>query len=206
MRKRTAMLGVAGVAGAAVGAVAAFAPAPTGRGDTVESIAETAASGGNEGIDLVNAAIRAVADAFPQHSAWHLWESPTTSLRHGRGRSPQYNTVLLLVLRRLGFDVRLVHAARVRGFSRPWFLSGHTWVKACVDGRWLDACASSASNKAGEINFVPLTEELPVFIRTRWALGLALTPFVVGSVWWAWLTGKPVPTGLAGERDEPRAH
>lgn len=203
MRKRTAMLGVAGVVGAAVGAVAAFAPAPTGRGDTVESIAETAASGGNEGIDLVNAAIRAVADAFPQHSAWHLWESPTTSLRHGRGRSPQYNTVLLLVLRRLGFDVRLVHAARVRGFSRPWFLSGHTWVKVCVDGRWLDACASSTSNKAGEINFVPLTEELPVFIRTRWALGLALTPFVVAIVWWAWLTGKRVPTWVYGERDEP---
>ena len=203
---RKVMLGLAGVLGAAVGAVVAFAPRSTGTGATVESLVDELSSRGIEGKELVDDAIRAVAEAVPQHSAWHLWESPTTSLRHGRGRSPQYNTVLLLVLRGLGFDVRLVHAARVRGFARPWFLSGHTWVKVHVDGRWLDACASSASNKAGEINFVPLTEELPVFIRTRWALGLALTPFVVAIVWWAWLTGKPVPTWVYGERNEPHDH
>lgn len=180
--------------------VAAAAPRRDNAGTTVEELTRRLQGRGLEGRELVDAATRAVAEAIPYHSAWHLWEKPETSLERRAGWSQQYNTVLLLVLRSLGFDVRLVHAARVRGFGFPWFLSGHTWVKVFVDDRWLDACASSANNRAGEVNFVPLTEELPVYVRTRWAVALALSPFVVARVWGALLTGKRVPQWVYGER------
>lgn len=180
--------------------VAAAAPRRDNAGTTVEELTRRLQGRGLEGRELVDAATRAVAEAIPYHSAWHLWEKPETSLERRAGWSHQYNTVLLLVLRSLGFDVRLVHAARVRGFGFPWFLSGHTWVKVFVDDRWLDACASSANNRAGEVNFVPLTEELPVYVRTRWAVALALSPFVVARVWGALLTGKRVPQWVYSER------
>ena len=151
--------------------------------------------------ELVNAATTAVAEAVPYHSAWHLWESPETAVAKGRGWSHQYNTALLLVLRRLGFDVRLVHAARVRGFGHPWFMSGHTWVKVHVGERWLDACASARGNRLGDVVFVPLTDELPMFKRTRWAVALALSPFVIATVWRYWLSSKPVPAWVFGERE-----
>ncbi len=201
MRRRRLALGAAATMAAAFGLVAAAAPRYPRDGGTVADLVWELRGTGLTGRALVDAAIVAVAEAIPYHSAWHLWERPTTSLQRGAGWAHQYNTVLLLVLRDLGFDTRLVHAARVRGFGFPWFLSGHTWVKVYVEDRWLDACASSAANKAGEINFVPLTEELPLLVRTRWAVGLALAPFVVGRVWWAWLTGRRVPDWVYGVRD-----
>ncbi|NLE96659.1 MAG: arylamine N-acetyltransferase [Propionibacterium sp.] len=176
------------------------APRPRGTGATVERIAERLIAGGATGRELADEAIRDVALAVGHHSAWHLWESPRQSLRHGRGWSHQYNTALMLVLRELGFDAKLVHAARVRGFGHPWFMSGHTWVKVRIDGYWLDACASSMSNRVGSVGFVPLTEELPLYRRTRWAIGLALSPFVVDAVWRAWLSGDEMPAWVYEER------
>ena len=199
-----ALLGVAGATAATYGIVAVAAPAPTGAGHRVEDLVRQLRHSGLEGRALVDAAIATVAEAIPYHSAWHLWERPEDALRHGRGWSHQYNTVLLLVLRRLGFPARMVHAARVRGLQYPWFLSGHSWVKVDVDGRTLDACASAATNRAGQINFVPLTPELPMLVRTRFAVGLALSPFVVAEVWKSWITGRPGPDWVFGRREHRR--
>lgn len=192
---------IAAAVAATVGFVAWRSPRPTGPGANVDELVDDLRSSGKEGGELVDAASAAVARAIPYHSAWHLWESPRQALESGRGWSHQYNTVLLVVLRRLGLDVRLVHAARVRGFGYPWFMSGHTWVKVHVGERWLDACASSERNHLGDVGFVPLTDELPVYKRTRWAVALSLSPFVIVTVWRAWLTGKPVPAWVFGERE-----
>ncbi|HMS37994.1 MAG TPA: hypothetical protein PKA93_12570, partial [Arachnia sp.] len=156
---------------------------------------------GLTGAALADRAIAAVARAYPTHSLWHLGEPPRRSLAAHRGWSHQYNTVLLLVLRGLGFDARLVHAARVRGFGYPWWLAGHTWVKVTIDGRELDACASREDSRVGEPPFVPLTAELPLRIVTRWAVGAALVPFVIAEVWRAWLGGRPVAPWVYGERE-----
>ena len=129
--------------------------------------------------DLVDAAIVAVAGEYTHYSAWHLWESPQRSLAMGRGWSHQYNTVLLNVFQHLGFEARLVHAARVRGWRHPWWHAGHTWVKVTVNGRRYDACASRASNRAGDVGFTPVTAELPYTDVTRVGIAAALAPFVV---------------------------
>lgn len=172
--------------------------------DTVDGLVEACRATGLTGRALVDQTIVEVARAFPAHSLWHLGEPPSWSLRHHRGWSHQYNTVLASVLSRLGFQVRLVHAARVRGFGHPWWLSGHSWVKVTLDGRELDACASQVSSRLGRPPFVPITVELPLRVVTRWAVGAALVPFVVAEVWKAWLSGRPVARWVYGT-DTPTA-
>lgn len=183
------LLPAAAVAGAAIGA-----PAPARRhGSTIGDIAERLRAGGADGRELVDAAMAEVCAAFPYDSVWHLWETPAKALASGRGWSHQYNTILLRVLRLLGFEARLVHAARVRGWRRPWFFTSHTWVKVRLDGRWVDACASRTGNHVGDIGFVPVSDELPYRGSTRYTVPLALAPFVVAAVWRARLGGRDVP-------------
>lgn len=171
--------------------------------DTVVGLIDQCRATGLTGRALADAAIQAVARAYPKHSLWHLIESPRRSLAAHRGWSHQYNTVLLLVLRGLDFHARLVHASRVRGFGYPWWLAGHTWVKVVIDGRTYDACASQESSTVGRPPFVPLTHELPLRRVTRWAVGAALVPFVVAEVWRAWLGGRPVARWVYGDRSAP---
>lgn len=150
--------------------------------------------------DLVDAAMARVAGEYTHHSLWHMWESPDTSLARGRGWSHQYNTVLLEVLRGLGFEAQLVHAARVRGFRHPWWHTGHAWVKVLIDGRPHDACASRAGGRVDDVGFTPVTAELPCRDVTRWGVAMALAPFVAVGVWRAWLTGRPVSHWIYSER------
>lgn len=198
MRRIMFVLGAAVLATVAV--VAGFAPPPTKRGPgKAEIVAELQASGLRDEA-LATAAIRAVSAAVTHHSVWHLWEAPATAVQRGRGWSHQYNTVLKEVLEELGFQAELVHAARVRGFGHPWFLSGHTWVKVTLGGRRYDACASRLANALGEVPFIPVTPELPLRVQTRIAVPLALSPFVIWQVWHSWLFRRPLPAWLFGER------
>ena len=47
---------------------------------------------------------------------------------------------------------------------------------------------------------MPVTPVLPLRKVTRWAVGLALVPFVIGAVWRAWLTGRDVTDWVYGDR------
>lgn len=192
------ILGVVGV----MGPVAIAAPASTRpqRGRTIEDLVDELRGTGLQGRELVDSAIEKVASEFSHESAWHLWETPRMALRQGRGWSHQYNTVLLLVLRQLGFRAKLVHAARVRGWGNPWWHVGHAWVKVVIDGRTHDACASRTQNRLDEIGFTPVTVELPMRKVSRWAVGLSLSPFLAATVWRSWLTGRPVPHWVYHER------
>lgn len=192
-------LGMAATLPVALAAPAAADPQPE---RTVEALADKLRATGATGLDLVNLAIETVASSYTHDSAWHLWETPAASLRSGRGWSHQYNTVLLLVLRQLGFHARMVQAARVRGFPHPWWYVGHAWVKVTIDGRRYDACASRSSNRVGDVGFVPLTPEIRFRRVTRWAMGLGIAPFVVVAVWRAWLSGNPVPEWLYRRRSD----
>lgn len=190
--------------GAALAPVWAMAPPPirTLVPDTVDGLVARCRASGLAGRALADEAIRVVAEAYPAHSLWHLTETPHASLRAHRGWSHQYNTVLAQVLRGVGFHTRLVHAARVRGFGYPWWLAGHSWVKVTVNGRELDACASSADSTVGNPPFIPITSELPLRTVTRWGVGAALVPFVVVEVWRAWLSGQEVAPWVYGEKPE----
>lgn len=191
------------VAVLAVGAGAVVVAAPRTDhpdGPSVEDLAARAHASGLSGRELVTEAIRLTAEAYTHYSAWHLWERSRVSLRHRRGWSHQYNSVLCIVLRQLGFETRMVHTAWVLGADHPWWHNGHTWVKVKVNGRWLDACASHADNQAGELPVTPDSDELPWGPRTRIAITLSLAPFVVAEVWRSWLTRRPVPTWIYRER------
>lgn len=182
--------------------VAWLAPRPvkTGGAHGTDELVWALRKQGLRGSDLVDSAMQRVAAEYTHESLWHMWESPETSLARGRGWSHQYNTVLLDVLRALGFDAHLVHAARVRGFRHPWWYAGHAWVEVTIDGRQFDACASKTSNRVGDIGFTPVTAELPYRSVTRLGVALALTPFVTGGVWRAWVTCRPVSRWIYRER------
>ncbi len=187
---------------AAVAPVAVLAPRSekTAGARAPDEIVWALSGSGLLGRDLVDAAMQAVAKEYTHESLWHMWETPETSLARGRGWSHQYNTVLRHVLRGLGFDAHLVHAARVRGFRHPWWYAGHAWVEVTVDDRQHDACASRVSNKLGDVGFTPVTATLPYRSVTRLGVALALTPFVTVGVWRAWLTGRPVSRWIYRER------
>lgn len=160
---------------------------------TIEGLVAELTTTGLAGGPLADAATLAVCREFPVHTVWSLWEPPSLALANGRGWSHQYNTVLLKVLRGLGFRARLVHAARVRGWPHPWFFASHAWVKVEVDDRWRDACASRSGNRLGQVGFTPVTDVLPFRCSTRWTVPVGLAPFVVGGVLRAWLTGREIP-------------
>ncbi|MGV8847113.1 transglutaminase domain-containing protein [Tessaracoccus sp.] len=186
----------------AVVPVAWLAPRPvkTGGAQAPDELVWALRDQGLQGSDLVDEAMHRVAAEYTHESLWHMWESPETSLARGRGWSHQYNTVLLEVLRALGFDAHLVHAARVRGFRHPWWYAGHAWVEVTIDGRQFDACASRTDNRVGDLGFTPVTAELPYRTVTRLGVALALTPFVTMGVWRAWMTGRPVSRWIYRER------
>lgn len=191
------------VVGLVIAGVVGRAPAPVARdrAATVDRLVGQLRGTGLSGRELADAAVEAVSLSFPHHSVWHLWEGPDLALSHGRGWSHQYNTVLARVLERLGFDTRLVHAARVQGWRHPWFFSSHMWVKVKVERRWLDACASRSANRLGHVGFTPVSEELPLRPTTRWTVALGLVPAIVGGVWRARLTHRTVPPWIYRRRD-----
>lgn len=191
------------VLAAAVLPVVALSPRPTkvGGAGTAAELVEALRDERVRGRAMVDMAMSRVAAEYTHSSLWHMWESPGASLAGGRGWSHQYNTVLRDVLDGLGFEVHLVHAARVRGFRHPWWVSGHAWVKVMVDGRPHDACASRVENCVGDVGFTPLTAELPCRTVTRFGVAAALWPFVVVGVWRAWLSGRPVSRWIHRERE-----
>ena len=195
-------LGLATTAVAVVAPVAILAPRPAKShgARAVDEVIWTLRDTGLHRGELVDAAMARVAGEYTHESLWHMWETPETSLARGRGWSHQYNTVLCDVLRALGFDATLVHAARVRGFRHPWWYAGHAWVEVMVDDRPRSACASRVGNRLGDVGFTPVSAELPYRRVTRLGVAMALTPFVTAGVWRAWLTGRPVSRWIYRER------
>lgn len=184
---------------AAVLPVVTRAPQPDPLPDAprrLTDLVERARQSGLDGEQLVNRAISLVNGSYSHFSAWHLWEGPQASLRGGRGRSVQYNVVLATLLAELGFEVRTVHAARVRRGASPWWASGHTWVQLRLDGLWRDADASSADNRLGVVDFEPLSQVRPLGRLTAVNTALGLVPFVTAQVWRQWLLGESTPGWL----------
>ena len=160
-----------------------------------EAIAAVQLSG-LSGWEQVDYATRLVNRRFLHYSIWHTWESPRLAYRHRRGHSNQYNLALATLLRSVGFDVTVVHAARVRGEGNPWWHVGHTWLRVSYDGVSRDVCASAASNTAGHVNFVPASQVRPANPWSPLVMAVALLLFTVPAVWRSWLTGRPVPRWL----------
>ena len=189
---------LAGVAAAITPVIlAAPGPEPAQRSmHTVDDVVAACRASGKTGWDLVNEATGLVYRMYTHYSCWHLWLSPAASLEAGHGHSGQYNMVLGQILEQLGFQVRPVHAARVRLEHHPWYHTGHSWLRVIHQGKELDVCASRPGNTAGSVAFVPVTE---VLNRTRLNsidTTVALAPIVIATVWKSWVTGAGIPSWM----------
>lgn len=164
--------------------VVARAPRGAGSGTSGSLIADESRATGLTGWELVDDATGRVHRSLTHESSWHLWYTPEAALRHGQGRDTQYNLALADVLRRLGFDVEVVHAAWVRGLGpQPWFQHGHLWLRVRIDGHVRDVSASRSGNRAGQVPFVAASEVQVARSWTPWVVAMGLAPFVVREVW-----------------------
>nr|WP_203569152.1 hypothetical protein [Aestuariimicrobium ganziense] len=178
-------------------------PAQPGEPTTLDEVVGRCRDSRLAGWDLVGLAQQLVHDRYTHYSAWHLWQSPQQSFANGRGLSNQYNSALAQVLEELGFEVRRVHAARVRLERAPWWHSGHTWLKVTHEGRTRDVCASRPSTAPGRVAFVPVTPVRPFTGLTNLNTTLGLAPFVIEAVWRSLLTREPTPRWLYRRFGEP---
>lgn len=161
--------------------------------ETIEDAIEVCRTSGCHGWELVDYATHLVHAKYHQYSCYHWWEAPSQSFERSRGQSNQYNSALARVLRGLGFQVRTVHAARVRLDRSPWWHVGHTWLHVTVDGYTRDVCASRAENTAGDVRFTPMTPVRPFRGLTYVDTTLGLAPIAVLSTWRSWLEQRPLP-------------
>ena len=150
---------------------------------------------GRTGWDLVEYARMLTHRKYSQYSILTAWESRDRSFAMSRGFSSQYNGALAVILTRLGFEVQPVFATRVRTGPEPnpWWRMGHSWLRVQHDGRWADVCAYFADGPVGAVTFVPVTEVRTFGERTRRNTVAAMSPFVLGRIWRAILTGSPLP-------------
>lgn len=195
-------LAVAALLGAVVVPPALAAPRPRGDGLAMDEAERLCRESGLGGWDLVEHAAQLVSDQFDEHSVWHLWERPSVAMRHGRGWSAQYNAALADLLRRLGFEVEMVHAARVRGLGpSPWWQAGHTWVRVTSDGRTRDVTAARSPSGEGLADFAPATEVRTVRAWTPLTVTAALATVSVYQGWKHMVTREPVPGWMWRELD-----
>lgn len=169
---------------AAVVPVVAGAPRGRAGGTDIDTLVSQCRASGLSGWALVDDATARLHASLAHESSWHLWYTPEASVRHGQGRDTQYNLALARVLRRLGFDVRVVHAALVRGLGQPpWFQRGHLWLQVTHDGHTRDVCAGHPDNRAGHVPFAAVSEVQVARSWTPWVVAAGLAPFVVDEVW-----------------------
>lgn len=190
----------AGLAAAVLGPVVVTAPRPrrlTPEGvETIDQAVANCQASGKQGWELVDHATHLVNRKYSHYSAYHWWESPRQAFERSRGQSNQYNTALARVLRALDFQVKTVHAARVRLDRAPWWHVGHTWLQVTIDGDTRDVCASKIENIAGDVEFTPMTPVRPFRGLTYVDTTLGLAPIAVVATWRSWVERRPLPRWL----------
>lgn len=173
--------------------------------DTTEDAIQVCQGTGLIGWELVDEAIELVNDKFTRYSCWHLWEGSGRAFRNSRGYSDQFNLALARILSGLGFEVHVLHAARVRSIpaatsgNPPWWNAGRTWLAVTHEGRTLELSAGQPGLRAGELPFVATSEARLVNPWTAVLIRLAMAPFVVATIWRSWLAGEDVPRWLYRE-------
>lgn len=148
------------------------------------------------GWELVDFATRLVHDKFRTYSVRNLWDTPALAFKYGMGYCTQYNLALAQLLRRLGFEVQPVFALKIQSNSKPEWQMGHTWLKVTVDGETRDVCAGHTENKAGAVDFRPLTTVYPGTPPALLATHLGLIWYAGVLEWRGLLTRQPRPSWM----------
>lgn len=166
---------------------------------TLEDAVRVCRESGRSGWDLVEYAQQLVHRKFTRYSILSLWEPPGMAFEKSRGYCNQYNSALWTILNELGFDAQRVFATRVRQDINPWWRMGHTWVQVTLDGRTLDVCASLATNRPGEVSFIPVTDVRPFHSWTYWNTNSGMIVFTVAAVWRSMLRREELPRWMERE-------
>lgn len=121
-------------------------------------------STGYAGWQLVEYAQKLVAGRM-QYSFFNSFDMPEKAFEKGMGYCWQQAGALNLIMKGLGVDSRLVHAARNRfpdivreGVTIRIGVSGHVWCRVRVGGEEKDVCPGSIENSPGRLHFETLSK------------------------------------------------
>lgn len=110
------------------------------------------------------AAAQKLVNAKMAYSRRNGWDTPAHAFQRGMGYCQQQGMALLLILRKLGFAVRPVHAFRcqfpphrIHEYMDPGGISGHMWVVVTIDGVEKDVCPGHPDNEPGIVHFERLS-------------------------------------------------
>lgn len=131
---------------------------------TIKEAAAQCENTGYSGWELVEYAQKLVGRVM-KYSYTNSLDTPELAFEKGRGYCWHQASALHMILNRLGFDSRLVHAFKNRipereldGVKLPPIVSGHVWCRITIDGEEKDVCSGDARNTPGAVHFKPLTK------------------------------------------------
>ncbi|MEZ4862771.1 MAG: transglutaminase family protein [Caldilineaceae bacterium] len=129
---------------------------------TIDDAVRDLRASGKSGWELVAAAQKLV-NAKMVYSRRNGWDTPARAFRRGMGYCQQQASALLIILRKLGFDVQPVQALRcqfpakqVHEYWEPGLISGHMWLVVTLDGVEKDVCPGHPENEPGKVHFTRL--------------------------------------------------
>lgn len=118
---------------------------------------------GKAGWDLVAAAQKLV-NAKMEYSRRNGWDTPARAFRRGMGYCHQQAMALRIILHRLGFAARPVHAfccrfppKQIHEYVDPGGISGHVWLAVTIDGVEKEVCPGHPDNAPGKVHFERLS-------------------------------------------------
>ena len=155
---------------------------------------------GLQGWELVTFAQKLVACKFAIYSTLNLWDPPGRAFIYGMGYCTQYNLALRQILRRLGFQTKIVFALKAHFFDNEEWTMGHTWLRVTVDGERRDVCAGCVDNEPGEVHFVPLSTVYNGRPLAMFLTHLGLVFFMGFLEWKALITRTEPPSWAYDER------
>lgn len=131
---------------------------------TIEDAVRICREAGLEGWSLVAFAQRLVNKRMP-YSFFNSFDLPKRAFERGMGYCWQQAGALNMILKRLGFNSRLVHAVRnefpdvIRdGVTLHLGVSGHAWCRVRIGDEEKDVCPGSPDNKPGKVHFKTLSK------------------------------------------------
>lgn len=134
---------------------------------TIEDAVAACRQSGLQGWDLAAFAQQLVARKFT-YSRLNTWETPSRAFERGMGYCEQQALALKKIYDRLGiankpvFSLRCKFPAKmVDGVLWPGGISGHAWLRVCIDGKELDVCPGSVNNRPGVTDFEIIWQPRP---------------------------------------------
>ncbi len=119
---------------------------------------------GLSGIELIEYA-QSVVSSNMKYSYTNSFDLPGKAFRRGRGYCWHQASVLNRILRKSGFESRLVYSARnivpeklYDGIVAKEHVSGHVWCRVRYDGAERDVCPGNINNRFGKVHFRPLSK------------------------------------------------